>query len=195
MWRGTGATTLAASGRHFSLRSRTGRLGARSALASKTGAVSTTTAVGFGESDCFCSDTAQHASASAWVRTCADRDSSLLPLCIGQSASAQHSIRASGVAAHPAQRAPLAPRSVRVSAKARVCRKRPTTCLGCSTAAWVSNQDPALPYATVASRPDLPNLALEVVLPRLHPGRIVPFGDLDGAVSQQLGDAVEGDAL
>ncbi len=142
MWRGTGGTTLGASGRHFSLRSRAGRLGATTTPASITGAARTTTVVGFGESDCFCSDTAQHASASAWVRTCSDGDFSVLPLCIGQSASAQHSIRASGVAAHPAHRAPLAPRSVRGSAKARARRNRPTTCLGCSTANGVSNRDP-----------------------------------------------------
>src|SRR5690606_2632526 len=45
------------------------------------------------------------------------------------------------------------------------------------------------------SRPDLPNLAFEVVLPCLDPRRVVSLRDLDGAVSQQLGNAVERGAL
>jgi hypothetical protein len=144
MWRGTGGTTLGASRRQLSPRTRAGRLGERTTPASNTGAAKTTRAVGLDVSDCLRSDIAQQASASACVSTCADRDPSRVPpLCIGQSASAQHSIRASGVAAQPAHRAPLAPKSARVSAKARACRNRPTTSVGCSTADSVSNQDPS----------------------------------------------------
>lgn len=140
MWRGTGGTRLGACLRHRSLESRAGRLGERITPASNTGAARETTAVGLDVSDCCCSDTAQQASASAWVSARAGDGASGSPLCIGQSASAQHSMRACGVAAQPAHRAPLAPSSVRARAKARTRRKRATTSLGCSHGRWRVNE-------------------------------------------------------
>src|SRR5215218_10001084 len=45
------------------------------------------------------------------------------------------------------------------------------------------------------SAPDATDFALELILARLHPGCIVPFGDLDRTVAEQLRHAVEPDPL
>lgn len=79
------------------------------------------TAVGFDELDCSRSDAAQQASACAWVTTRAEPDSPERPLCIGHSrSSAQHAIRSSAVAAHPAHTAALPAARASVSSKAGI---------------------------------------------------------------------------
>jgi hypothetical protein len=71
----------------------------------RTAAEIAATTVGFVESDWSRSEAAQQASACACVIMRFELDSAERSLCIGQSASAQHAIRASGVAAQPAQTA------------------------------------------------------------------------------------------
>jgi hypothetical protein len=43
------------------------------------------------------------------------------------------------------------------------------------------------------SAPDATDFALELILSRPHPGCVVPFGDLDRTVAEQLRDAVQRD--
>ena len=87
------------------------------------------------------SDDAQQLSAWACVRTRSDPERCEFPLCMGHSTpSAQHAIRASGVAFHPAHIAAFPATRANVSATAAKRWTSPTTAIGCSTVQALSNE-------------------------------------------------------
>ena len=117
---GTGGLGIGKTVRQPSLRTRAGTLSG-STIPGPDEAGETAANVGVEGLESSPSDHAQQLSASAWVRTVPDADSCDLSLCIGQFApSAQHAMRCSGVAAHPAHMAacpPIRPKHTRTANK------------------------------------------------------------------------------
>ena len=115
----------APSCRHASLSTRAGTLAGRTTPTPSTAAVMAVTKVGLDWLELWPSADAQQLSAWACVSTRSDPERCESPLCIGHSApSAQHAMRASGVASHPAQTAAFPTRSpaVRRTADRRLIR-------------------------------------------------------------------------
>ena len=119
------------------------------------------TNVGLDSLEFLCSADAQQVSACAWLIALAELELFDSPLCIGQSLSAQHAIRASGVGAQPAQTAALPAEINTASASANNRLLRISTSLECRTRLEVSNRvqvwqlfrsESSLQYATRAAR-------------------------------------------
>jgi hypothetical protein len=137
---GTGAMGIGADVRHASLKRRAGTLAGRTTATPSTAAVMVVTNEGLDWLECWPSDDAQQLSACTCVRTRADPERCESPLCIGHSPpSAQQAMRASGLGIHPAHIAAFPASRPNVSARTARRWTSLTTCLGCWSAARVSN--------------------------------------------------------